>query len=42
MYEFIRIQYAMGRLTAEQVKSFVPQYITLEQAEEILANSSVK
>ena len=32
MYEFIRIQYALGRITAEQVRGFSPQYITAEQA----------
>lgn len=36
MYEFIRLQYIMGRLTAEQVRGFAPQYITTEQAETII------
>lgn len=36
MYEFIRIQYIMGRLTPEQVHGFVSQYITSEQAETII------
>ena len=35
MLEFIRIQYQMGRLTADQVRSFAPRWITAEQAEEI-------
>lgn len=35
MYEFIRIQYRMGKLTADQVRAFVPKWITAEQAEEI-------
>lgn len=35
MFEFIRIQYQMGRLTADQVRSFAPRWITAEQAEEI-------
>lgn len=35
MFEFIRIQYVMGRLTEEQVRAFVPVYITDEQADEI-------
>ena len=35
MYEFIRIQYRFGRLTADQVRAFVPKWITAEQAEEI-------
>lgn len=36
MYEFIRIQYVMGRLSAEQVRGFAPQYITAEQANTII------
>lgn len=35
MFEFIRIQYVMGNLTEEQVRAFVPLYITDEQADEI-------
>lgn len=35
MYEFIRIQYQLGRLTADQVRSFAPRWITAEQAGEI-------
>lgn len=35
MFEFIRIQYVMGNLTEEQVRAFVPVYITDEQADEI-------
>lgn len=40
MYEFIRIQYAMGRISAEQVRAFAPQYITAEQAEQIIAETN--
>lgn len=39
VYEFIRIQYKMGRITEEQVRAFAPQYITAEQAEEIVSNA---
>lgn len=39
MYEFIRIQYKMGRITEDQVRSFAPKYITAEQAEEMIANA---
>ena len=35
MYEFIRIQYRLGRLTADQVRSFAPRWITAEQADKI-------
>ena len=40
MYEFIRLQYIMGRLSAEQVRGFAPQYITAEQAETIINGES--
>lgn len=36
MFEFIRIQYVMGNLTEEQVRAFVPLYLTEEQADEIV------
>ena len=36
MYEFIRLQYIMGRITKEQVLSMAPKYITDEQAKEIV------
>ena len=36
MVEFIRIQYRLVRLTAEQVRSMAPKCITADQAEEII------
>lgn len=36
MYEFIRLQYIMGRITKEQVLSMATKYITAEQAKEIV------
>ena len=36
MYEFIRIQFIMGRLTAFDVLGMAPKYITIEQAEKII------
>lgn len=36
MYEFIRIQFAMGRIDYNQVLSFVPKWITAEQAKTII------
>ena len=36
MYDFIRLQYIMGKLTADQVRAYAPKWITAEQAEEIL------
>ena len=40
MYEFIRIQYRLGRLTAAQVRAYAPKWITPAEAEEILAEGS--
>jgi hypothetical protein len=37
MYNFIKGQWIMGKITEEKVLSYVPRYITQEQAEEILA-----
>lgn len=36
MFEFIRIQYRMGRLTAQQVSACVPRWLTAAQAARIL------
>lgn len=36
MFDFIRIQYKMGRISGEKVRAYAPRYITAEQAEEIL------
>lgn len=41
MFEFIRIQYEMGKLTEEQVRGFVPRWISEEQAEEIIGKEEV-
>lgn len=38
MFEFIRIQYIMGKINADQVAAFsLKNYITAEQAKEIIA-----
>lgn len=39
MYEFIRIQFALGRIDAAQVRAFAPKYITAEQAENIVGDA---
>ncbi len=39
MFDFIKIQYIMGRITAEQVRGYAPRWITAEQAEEIIAGA---
>lgn len=36
MYDFIKIQYELGKLTKEQVRAFVPRWITKTQADEII------
>ena len=37
MFAFLRIQYILGNITREQLQSFVPRWITQQQAEEIAA-----
>ena len=36
MNEFIRIQYQMGVIDADQVRAFAPRWITEEQADKII------
>lgn len=36
MYDFIRLQYQMRKLTEAQVKALSPRWITTEQAEKIV------
>lgn len=36
MFDFIRIQYQLGKLIAEQVQGFVPRWLTADQAEAII------
>lgn len=36
MYDFIKIQFELGNLTDEQVRAFVPRWLTEEQAKEIV------
>lgn len=36
--DFIRIQYYFGNIDKEQVMSFVPQWITLDEATSIINN----
>lgn len=36
MFHFIKIQYELGKVTAEWVQAQVPKWITQEQANEIL------
>jgi len=40
MFDFIRLQYQMGKLTAEQVQTFVPRWLSDKQATEIVTNLS--
>ena len=36
MYEFLKIQYALGRIDAVRLQTYVPQFLTQEQADTIL------
>ena len=35
MYNFLKLRFEMGRITAEQLKAYVPKWITAEQYAEI-------
>ena len=37
MYQFILNQWILGKIDAEKVQSYVPKWITAEQAETILS-----
>ena len=41
MYEFIRLQWIMRKVTAEWVRAQVPKWITQEQVDEILATPQI-
>ena len=36
MLQFIKIQYKLGRISADKVRSYVPKWLTAEQAAEII------
>ncbi len=36
MYDFIKLQYLLGRIDADKVRLYAPRWITEEQAEEII------
>lgn len=36
MFDFIKYQYQMGKITESQVRGFAPRWLTAEQAEEIV------
>lgn len=36
MFEFIKIQFELGRIDADQVQAFVPRWISDGQAKDIL------
>lgn len=38
MYQFILNQWILGKIDADKVQSYVPKWITQEQAETILAH----
>lgn len=35
MFEFLKLQYQMGKIDADKLQSYVPRWITQEQADEI-------
>lgn len=40
MFEFLRIQYKMGRVTANQLKGLISKVITAEQFDQIIENTN--
>lgn len=36
MYEFLRLQYRMGKIDADKLQTYVPRWITQAQADEIM------
>ena len=38
MLEFIKIQYKLGKISAYKVRSYVPKWLTEEQAAEIVGS----
>ncbi|MEG1104026.1 MAG: XkdX family protein [Oscillospiraceae bacterium] len=41
MFEFIKLQYILGKITKAQVQGFVPKFITAEQAVEIISYKEI-
>lgn len=41
LFDFIKLQYQMGKISESQVKNFVPRWISLEQVNEILGGETV-
>lgn len=41
MYKFILTQYIMRKIDASKVQSYVPMWITQEQANDILSSSQI-
>lgn len=39
MFEFVRLQYIMGNLSAAQVIAFAPKWITTDQTQEIIGGA---
>lgn len=40
VYDFLRLQYIMGHVNAEQLQTYVPRWLTHEQAAEIVASAT--
>ena len=36
MYDFLKLQYEMGKITAEKLHTYVPRWISEEQYQEII------
>ena len=40
MYKFLKIQYNLGKITAEQLHTYVPKWITEAQYQEIVGGEA--
>lgn len=39
-YQFLKIQYQMGKITKEEIERYVPQFLTLEQVQTITGDKA--
>ena len=40
MFKFLKLQYERGKITAEQLHSYVPRWITEEQYQEVVGEAA--
>ena len=40
-YEFLKIQYGMGKITREELDGYVPRFLSAEQVKEITGGEGI-